>query len=118
MDTRFPTINLGATKKIAEISLGCLQDNNSWIFFPTGVEFSFSVDGVDFGNTIEIKNDVSPKEPAVLVKDFKADLDRAVRFIRVRARNLGQCPPWHKGAGGKAWLFVDEISIKTDRTER
>ena len=35
-----------------------------------------------------------------------------VRYLRVRARNLGQCPEWLPGAGGVAWLFVDEIVVE------
>jgi len=25
---------------------------------------------------------------------------------------VGVCPPWHSGAGDKAWLFVDEIIVQ------
>jgi hypothetical protein len=34
------------------------------------------------------------------------------RYVRVFARNLGVCPPWHLGRAGKAWLFVDEIVVE------
>jgi len=34
------------------------------------------------------------------------------RYIKVMAENIGLCPHWHKGSGGKAWLFVDEIIIQ------
>jgi len=39
------------------------------------------------------------------------------RFVRVQSRNTGICPAWHRGAGNKAWLFADEITIvgKLDR---
>ena len=30
----------------------------------------------------------------------------------MKAQNVKVCPKWHKGAGGKAWLFVDEIVIE------
>lgn len=43
-------IDLGGTKPVSRVSLGCLQDNNSWIFFPTSVEFSFSSDGASYKN--------------------------------------------------------------------
>lgn len=33
------------------------------------------------------------------------------RFIRVKSKNIGICPPWHRGAGGKAWIFADEIIV-------
>jgi hypothetical protein len=35
-----------------------------------------------------------------------------VRYIKVRAKNIGACPDWHPGSGGKAWLFVDEIMVE------
>jgi len=34
------------------------------------------------------------------------------RYIKIKAANIGKCPDWHKGAGGKAWLFVDEAVIE------
>jgi hypothetical protein len=30
---------------------------------------------------------------------------------RSKTKSALRCPPWHKGAGGKAWLFIDEIVI-------
>ena len=32
--------------------------------------------------------------------------------IKIKAENYGICPDWHLGAGGKTWIFVDEITIK------
>ena len=41
------------------------------------------------------------------------DMNKAnARYIKVKATNIGECPEWHKGAGGKAWLFVDEIIVE------
>ena len=34
------------------------------------------------------------------------------RYVKVLAKNRGVCPSWHPGAGGKAWIFADEISIE------
>ena len=33
------------------------------------------------------------------------------RYVRVHAYNLGKIPAWHPGAGGDAYIFVDEILI-------
>jgi len=107
-------IDLGAAQQIDEVALGCLQDNNSWIFFPTVVEFSFSENGASFHNAKKIVNDISAKDSKVSIQDFDARLENAkARFVRVHAKNVGRCPEWHKGAGGQAWLFVDEIIVKT-----
>ncbi len=105
-------IDLGERKQIGKISLGCLQDNNSWIFFPTEVEFSLSDDGRTFHQTTVVKNTALPQDMAVALKEFSQTYDAPARFIRVRGKNIGTCPPWHKGAGSMAWLFADEISVE------
>ena len=33
------------------------------------------------------------------------------RYIKLKASNIGQCPEYHPGSGGKAWIFTDEIII-------
>jgi hexosaminidase len=45
---------------------------------------------------------------------FRATLPPSTqaRFMRVRAANPGPLPAWHPGAGGKAWVFLDEVVIK------
>ena len=58
----------------------------------------------------ELATEVDP-QPAVSRVEVEAR-QQSVRFVRVRARNLGECPEWHVGAGGKAWLFVDEIVVR------
>lgn len=35
-----------------------------------------------------------------------------VRFLRVRARNVGTLPAWHPASPEHAWLFVDEILVE------
>jgi predicted alpha-1,2-mannosidase len=107
-------IDLGSVKSVGRVSLGCLQDNNSWIFFPAAVEVSFSSDGESFSNLRQVANTISPKEEGVRLKEFSLESPSVTaRFVRVRAKNIGICPDWHKGAGNKAWLFVDEISLVT-----
>lgn len=107
-------IDLGSIKSVQRVALGCLQDNNSWIFFPKNVEFSFSADGLTFGQAVTVDNNVSPKEEEVQIKEFSSEPAAvSARYVRVRAKNLGVCQEWHKGAGSKAWLFVDEIALMT-----
>ncbi|MEK7248836.1 MAG: discoidin domain-containing protein, partial [Bacteroidota bacterium] len=106
-------VDLGSKKEINEVALGCLQDNNAWIFLPTEVEFSFSADGKSFQKALKIANDVSPMDGTVQVKNFRTHVNGVrAQYVRVRAKNIGVCPAWHKGAGGKAWLFVDEIVVE------
>ncbi len=106
-------IKLNREEIVREVSLGCLQDINSWIFFPTEVEVSLSADGSDFSIPVTVQNDISPREEGGRRKEFTAVFEGVnAQYVRIRARNLGTCPEWHKGAGGKAWLFVDEVTIR------
>lgn len=107
-------IDLGSSKTITSVALGCLQDINSWIFFPTQVKFSFSENQTTWTDSIVIKNDVSQKSETAERKDFGKEVKNIqARYVRVEGNNVGICPPWHKGAGNKAWLFVDEVNITT-----
>jgi len=107
-------VDLGSRKGISAVSLGCLKDINSWIFFPTQVEVSFSDDGSTFRHAVVIRNDVSPRDQTVAAKEFGRSLKGVIaRYVRVHGTNIGVCPDWHKGAGSKAWLFVDEITVTT-----
>ena len=107
------TIDLGAPHPIKKIETRFLQDIRQWIFLPTEVIIYGSVDGIQFKELGTIDTKVSPKEPDVIIETYSMAPDSVdVRFIRVRARNMGTCPDWHMGSGGKAWIFVDEIIIE------
>lgn len=106
-------IDLGKTKKIRKISSSYLSDVNSFIFLPETIEYSISDDGKNFIKLDELKNDIEEKNTEAFIHSFNLKVNRiSARFIRVKAKNIGICPSWHKGAGEKAWLFCDEITIK------
>jgi hypothetical protein len=33
------------------------------------------------------------------------------RYVKVKAKNFGKLPRWHLGAGGEAFIFIDEITV-------
>ena len=106
-------IDLHEIKIISQITSSFLRDINSYIFLPSSVEYSFSEDGKNFSIPLEIKNDTAQNVKEKISKPFLCEPGKvSARFIRVTARNIGVCPEWHKGAGDKAWLFVDEIEVK------
>lgn len=104
------SIDLGETKNIQSISLGCLQNYSDWIFLPQFVKFETSVNGTDFEEIQTVNNPVNIKERTVQY-DFKATFsNKAVKFIRVTAKN-NLCPPGHSGEGKPGWIFADEIVV-------
>jgi arylsulfatase len=106
-------VDLGRPMPVGKASAGFLEEQNSWIFLPVRVEIAVSADGAAF-ETVGRFEDAPAAGGAPRVKDYSAaaSKEKPVRYVRVRARSVGTCPAWHAGAGGKAWLFVDEISVE------
>lgn len=106
------TIDLGREVAVRSIRAGFLQNNNSWIFLPSSVEFSLSTDGRNFKTVTTFQNpEPASMQPALSKTFFKEVENLPARIIRVRAKNVGVCPKWHPGNGNKAWLFADEIQV-------
>jgi len=104
-------IDLGETKTIQSIALGCLQNYNDWIFLPQSVKFEISVNGTDFEEIQTVSNLISINEKNAQF-DFKTSFPaKGAKFIRVTAKN-NVCPPGHSGEGKPGWIFADEIIVE------
>lgn len=102
------------SQKISEIAINFFQYNNSWIFFPTKVEFSISRDGKHYDNVPTLANEnIKPTARGKHIGTFRTGFERQhIRFIKVKATNIKKVPDWHEAAGSKAWVFMDEIIVK------
>ena len=106
-------IDLGEVKGVTRLGAGFLQDVGSWIWLPTRVEFELSLDGVNFTEAAVSSHDVPDRDTRVTVKELSSTFPRRdARYVKVRAYKYGAVPPWHPGAGGQAWIFVDEIIVE------
>ena len=106
-------IDLGEIRSINTISLGCLQDIRSWIFYPRQVEYFTSNDGEIFTYSGKVNTTFSDTLEGNFIHDYTLNLENTrARYIQIKAENYGVCPAWHLGAGGKTWLFVDELIIQ------
>ena len=105
-------IDLGKTETISRVGAGFLQDIGAWIWMPRQVDFEVFADGQSFAHVVTIPSDVPENNYNVVIKDFVKTIGpQKARYIRIRAHNYGKVPSWHAGAGGDAWIFVDEIII-------
>jgi predicted alpha-1,2-mannosidase len=105
-------LNLGEIKSEVNISIGFLQDIKSWIWYPKKVEF-----WVYYGDdVIEIYEDYPgkgfEKKEGAMRTAVSVKLEKPSRKIKIVAKSIGPCPDWHLGAGGKSWLFIDEVEVK------
>ncbi len=100
-------------KTFNTVATGFLSDENAWIFLPTKVEYYVSDDGVNYQLLGEVPNEFKIVDEAKTY-DFALTYKKSTtaRYVKVVAKAVGKCPSWHKGAGGKCWLFTDEIIFK------
>jgi hypothetical protein len=106
-------IDLDDVQAVQEIACSFLESQVSWIFLPTAIEMEVSKDGNKYDSVGRFDIGLSEFDNKTTIKDYvKKFGTKQVRFVRIKAKNIGICPDWHPGAGGKAWLFVDEIIIK------
>ncbi len=107
------TIDLGKSKEIKSITIGCLQNYNSWIFMPASVQFEISEDGQNFTLLSKVDNDIPLDLKAATIKDFKVMTSgKQARYIRATAQKIEGCPKGHPGEGKPAWIFADEIIVE------
>jgi len=99
---------------ITSISANFLQHTRSWIIMPKSVEFYISNDNINF-TLVETKtHDVDAKnyEDEIIHNFSTSKKIASARYVKVIAKNYGKLPEWHQGAGGDAFIFIDEITVK------
>jgi predicted alpha-1,2-mannosidase len=105
-------IDMGKKGNIKQISARFLQDEKAWIMMPKEVDFYISADGKKYTQIANIGNTLPDIDEKSQVREFKeAKNMKNVRYVKVRAVNYGKLPEWHQGAGGDAYIFIDEITI-------
>ncbi len=109
-------VDLGEIKPIDTISVNFLQDQRSWIFYPTEVECYVAPGKTFYKNLPPQKIDSAAPSDDSEIKTIKFSMNGySSRYIKIVAKNLGDLPDWHLGApfDGKAWIFVDEIEVQS-----
>jgi len=63
-----------------------------------------SVKKMELGNAVKTENFVQQLNISIG--------NNNARYIKIVAENYGKLPAGHPGEGTKAWLFVDEVSVR------
>ena len=106
-------VDLKDISGIKQIECNFMVNEGSWIFSPEKVEFSVSKDGKKYNLIKAISKDNAREDNKQNTIKFVTNVENTtIRYVKIKAYNIGICPNWHPGAGGKAWLFVDEIIVE------
>lgn len=103
------TIDLGSKQKINHLSIGLLSSPSSWIYFPKKVTFQVSEDMLQFETIGTFSfEEIQQANGQVEIKCNHKN----IQFVKVTVENFGIIPDGQPGAGNKAWLFADEITVE------
>ena len=106
------TIDMGELTEVSYINSRFKNAPMSWVFGPKKVKYEVSTDGKIFEEVATFEPGVTKSDVNEVV-DYPASFDAVqVRYVRIVAESVGICPEWHPAAGGKAWLFSDEVIVK------
>ena len=106
------TVDLGEVTNFTRLAGSFLQDQKSWIFMPSQVEFFISEDGRNFKSVAVVENEIAQDAEDAVIQEIDVNRRMKARYVRMVAANPGVCPEWHVGAGEPSWVFCDEIVIE------
>lgn len=108
------TIDLQKDTEISSVFISTCQVPGDYIFGLKGIEVSVSTDGKNFTQVAKADYPELPKgSPNNVTKVERVQFDKvAARYVHIIGKATQVLPKWHKNAGHKAYLFVDEIGIE------
>ena len=102
-------IDLGKSQRVSSAIVHSLSSGGSWVYPPKYAEVFISSDGKKFTSVGKSENFVTTTGTNGTVTVSFTPV--AARFIKILVKNIGIVPEGNRGAGNKAWLFVDEIEV-------
>ncbi len=105
------SIDLGKIQPISKVIIHTLESRGSWIYSPSKMEVQVSTDNANF--TIAGTTDAFIKTQATGNGILQINTNNVTgRYLTIKVSNYGIIPDGNPGAGHKAWLFLDEISVE------
>ena len=102
------TLDLGEERPLTYIGIGALEEKSSWIHLPEKVTISTSTTGEAY----DVFGTVLPAPDAKGNSQFVIERPIGARYVRFEVKNVAHIPDGLAGAGGPAWLFLDEVDIR------
>jgi len=105
-------LDLDSITKISEINISTLHLPDVWILHPASILCMISNDGINYTNIDILKSDTELRYKTD-IKAFTFNIKTGkTRYIKFMLYGVKKLPQWHAYKGSKAWMFVDEITVK------
>ena len=110
------TVDLGEERTVSAVILDALEAQKSWIFLPSELTVELSIDGATWHPAAHLELDATTRTDGEdrrhVLRLEPAAGPTLARHVRLTAVGVGAVPAWHQGAGGKPWIFVDELIVE------
>ncbi len=101
-------VDLGSVQKVSQLGINILKYHWQKMWEPTLLTLETSADGKTYTEVYR-----QTDFPANGINNVKANIKpMQARYVRVKGTNKGIIPPGEYIPGAKAWLMVDEISVR------
>lgn len=112
-DNMNATIDLGESFSISSVTVNYLENSNACILGPLAISVLTSVDGTKYTTVSNLDLDTHSWSYGSSVKKAIVSFAEAnARYVKITVNNQGISPEGTPCAGKKAWMFIDEISVK------
>jgi hypothetical protein len=107
-------VDLEEVRQVEHIATNWFHYANAWIFRPEEVWCWISLDGKNWQSFGMWKAEIAANASGELVVHVGGGIGQvhAVRYVKIQAKSIGQCPEWHDAVGEPSWLFCDEIVVE------
>lgn len=106
-------ITLEGSYKISKVAFSYLENGDNWIFAPHSVAIETSSDGVTYKSAGIHDFDDNKWSMAAQKGDLTISFpETEASTVRIQFFNRGKCPDNLPGAGKKAWMLIDEITVE------
>lgn len=105
-------IDLGEPTEISQVATEALADHNSWVMGATELTVEISDNGKTFRKVVSESYPASKELSKKGVVEYVADFAPVTAtFVKVIIKPTLALPEGHAGAGGKPFMFIDEIRV-------
>ena len=105
-------INLGEPTEIQSVSTQACVKPLDWIMGVTGISVAVSANGVNYNEVADVEFPVIMDFGKSSIEDYVANFAPTLAtYVKVIIKCTPALPEGHPGAGNKAFVFIDEITI-------
>ena len=106
-------IDMDETDPYSSVTLGCLSDKPSYIFFPYSVVVSVSDDGQTYAEVAREEYGIEAKDSPDKLSELSISFaETSSRYLKLTVTPVPAIPEWHYAAGRRTYFFIDEIIVK------